>query len=43
MTAQVRVNDLDLDEILPQPVAVMSDGVALGANALVKDEKVVHN
>jgi len=28
MTAQIRVNDLDLDEILPQPVAEMSDGVA---------------
>jgi type I restriction enzyme S subunit len=26
MTAQIRVNDFDLDEILPQPVAEMSDG-----------------
>jgi type I restriction enzyme, S subunit len=41
MTVQIRVNDFD--EILPQPVAEMSDGVPLGANALVKHEKVVHN
>ena len=43
MTAQIRVNDLDLDEILPLPVTEIGDGVALDANALVKEEKVVHN
>jgi len=43
MTAQIRVNDLDLDAIPPQPIVEMSDGVALGANALVKNKKVVHN
>ena len=43
MTAQIRVNDFDLDEILQQPVTEIGDGVALGANALVKEGKVVHN
>jgi type I restriction enzyme S subunit len=33
MTAQIRVNDLDLDEILPQAIAETSEGVAIGANA----------
>jgi type I restriction enzyme, S subunit len=43
MTAQIRVNDLDLDEILPQPVAEIGDGVAPRAGALVKEGQVVHN
>ena len=43
MTAQIRVNDLDLDGILPQPVAEIGDGVAPRAGALVKAGQVVHN
>jgi type I restriction enzyme, S subunit len=43
MTAQVRVHDLDLDEILQQPVAEIGDGVASSDGALVKEGKVVHN
>ena len=43
MTAQIRVNDLDLDEILPQSVAEIGDGVAPRAGALVKEGQVVHN
>src|SRR5262249_11878790 len=39
MTAQIRVNDLDLDEILPQPVAEIGDGVAPRAGALVKERQ----
>ena len=27
MTAQIRVNDVDMDEILRQPVAEIGDGV----------------
>jgi type I restriction enzyme, S subunit len=36
MTAQIRVNNLNLDEILPQPVAEIGDGVAPRAGAVVK-------
>jgi type I restriction enzyme, S subunit len=43
MTAQIRVNDLDVDEILPQPVAEIGDRGAPRAGALVKDGQVVHN
>jgi type I restriction enzyme, S subunit len=43
MTAQIRVNDLDVDEILPRPVAEIGDGVAPRAGALVKEGQVVHN
>jgi len=43
MTAQIRVNDLDVDEILPQPVAEIGDRVAPRAGALVKEGQVVHN
>ena len=43
MTAQIRVNDLDLDGILPQPIAEIGDGVAPRSGALVKEGQVVHN
>ena len=43
MTAQIRVDDLDLDEILQQPVAEIGDGVVPRDGALVKEGKVVHN
>jgi type I restriction enzyme S subunit len=43
MTAQIRVNDLDVDEILAQPVAEIGDGVAPRAGALVREGQVVHN
>jgi type I restriction enzyme, S subunit len=43
ITAQIRVDYLDLDEILPQPDAEIGDGVAPRAGALVKAGQVVHN
>jgi hypothetical protein len=43
MTAQIRVKDLDLDEILPQPVAEIGDGGAPSGGVLVKEWQVVHN
>ena len=44
MTAQIRVHNLDLDEILQQPVAEIGDRVApRDAGALVKEGQVVHN